>query len=307
MDKSKTATADVRIELGRLRDYLAGTVAAGLNNETGKGGFMLKKVCFMFSRETACRLKKEIDALEKDLTEHGLVREGQDILYVTDQAGVYAALRSKGCYVLPYLHGNNREESFSGASYAVERLEEMDAESFDLAYRRLAGLPWEILGTERLLVRETTVQDVDSFYRIYAEPSITEYMENLFRDRDEEIAYTESYIKTVYAFYGYGMWTVLEKGSGKVVGRAGITWREGYGLPELGFVIGVPWQGRGYAFEVCAAILDYAREELLMKKVQALVRPGNERSLRLCEKLGFAVSGETGAAGERHLLLVKEL
>mgnify|MGYP002508282232 FL=1 len=78
-----------------------------------------------------------------------------------------------------------------------------------------------------------------------------------------------------------------------MIGRAGISRREGYDLPELGFVFGVPWQGRGYAYEVCSAILSYARDELLMERVQALVRPENERSLRLCEKLGFTAAGET--------------
>lgn len=228
-------------------------------------------------------------------------------LYITDQAEVYTALREKGFYVLPCLCEDNRGESFPGAIYAVEKLEEMDDTSFDLAYRRLAGLPWEILTTKRCAVRETTVEDVDSFYRIYAEPSVTEYMEDLFADRDEEIAYTKEYMEKVYAFYGYGMWTVLEKESGAVIGRAGISWREGYDLPELGFVFGVPWQGQGYAFEVCSAILDYAREELLMEKVQALVRPGNERSFRLCERLGFVRKGETQLDGMRHLVFVKEL
>lgn len=228
-------------------------------------------------------------------------------LYITDQAGIYKDLRKKGCYVLPYLHENNRGESFPDALYAVEKLEEMDRESFELAYRRLAGLPWEILTTRRCAVRETTVEDVDGFYRIYAEPSVTEYTENIFADRDEETAYIEDYRKKVYAFYGYGMWTVLERKSGEVIGRAGITWREGYDLPELGFVFGAPWQGKGYAFEVCGAILHYAREELQMERVQALVRPGNERSLRLCEKLGFMRKGEVQENGASHVLLVKNL
>ena len=155
---------------------------AEIQNETGKRSFMLKKICYPTWEQP---------------------------LYVTDQGEIYASLQQQGCYVLPCLHENNRGESFPGAHYAVEKPEEMDEESFDLAYRRLAGLPWEILTTKRCVVRETTVEDVDSFYRIYAEPSITEYMENLFRDRDEEIAYTKDYIEKVYAFYGYGMWTVL--------------------------------------------------------------------------------------------------
>lgn len=228
-------------------------------------------------------------------------------LYVTDQAEVYNALHKKGFYVLPCLCEDNRNASFPGALYAVEKLEELDFASLDRIYRRLAGLPWEILATDRLLVRETVVEDADRFYRIYEEPSVTAYMEALCEDRDEEIAYIESYIEKVYAFYGYGMWTVLEKASGEVIGRAGISWREGYDLPELGFVIGVPWQGRGYALEVCEGILEYARETLEMKKIQALVRPGNERSVRLCGKLGFSSGGETVAEGVRYLIFTREL
>lgn len=232
---------------------------------------------------------------------------GKDILYITDESEIYASLRKKGCYVLPYLHEDSRSEDFPGALYAVENFEEIDDEALDMAYRRLAGLPWEILRTDRCIVRETTVEDVDSFYRIYAEHSITEYMEPLFEDRDEEVAYTKNYIEKVYGFYGYGMWTVLEKEEGQVIGRAGISWREGYDLPELGFVIGVPWQRQGYAFEVCEAILRHVEEELCMERVQALVEPENEKSLRLCEKLGFTRCGETTLDGVRHLLLVTDL
>lgn len=253
---------------------------AAIPGKTGTGSFMLKKICNP---------------------------SWEQPLYITDQAEVYAALREKGLYVLPCLCEDNRGESFPGALYAVEKLEEMDDTSFDLAYRRLAGLPWEILNTRRCVVRETTVEDVDSFYRIYADPSVTAYMEGLFADRDEEVAYTKEYREKVYAFYGYGMWTVLERESGEVIGRAGISWREGYDLPELGFVFGVPWQGQGYAFEVCSAILDYAREELLMEAVQALVRPGNERSFRLCERLGFVRKGETKLDGMRHIVFAKDL
>lgn len=231
----------------------------------------------------------------------------KDILYITDEGDTYISLKKEGCYVLPYLHEGVKSEDFPGAAWLIEDLEETDRESLELVYRRLAGLPWEILETDRLFVRETMVEDVDAFYQIYAESSITTYMETLCGDRDEEIACTESYIETVYAFYGYGMWTVLDKESKEVVGRAGISWREGYNLPELGFVIGVPWQGRGYAYEVCAAVLDYVRKELEMTKVQALVRPENERSVRLCEKLGFAYRKETEENGTTYRLFVKEL
>lgn len=218
-------------------------------------------------------------------------------LYIIDSESVYHTLRQQGKYVLPYRHEGNGDASFAGALYVIEQIEEISYETVDMAYRRLAELPWEILTTERCIIRETIVEDVDSFYQIYAEPEITKYMEDLYADRDEEIAYINNYQKKVYSFYGYGMWTVLTK-EGTVIGRAGISWREGFELPELGFVIGVPWQRQGYAYEVCSAILAYARGELGMTDIQALVMQGNKKSENLCRKLGFRHMEQTIVYGQ---------
>lgn len=276
---------------------------------------MLKKVIILIEENI---LQRKIlcgeNILLNDLRKHGIgivigtcERQfpgdaGDDMvnaLYITDSETEYHMLKQQGRYVLPYRHEENRDVDFTGALYVIEQIEEVDFETIDMAYRRLACLPWNILTTKRCIIRETTVEDADSFYEIYAEPKITEYMEDLYADRDEEIAYIEEYRKKVYEFYGYGMWTVLTK-DGTVIGRAGISWREGFELPELGFVIGVPWQRQGYAYEVCSAILDYAREELGFTQVQALVMEGNEKSGTLCEKLGFEKGKSVELEGDKY-------
>ena len=208
-------------------------------------------------------------------------------LYITDNADCQKFLQEKKLPTIVYLHEDNRDEDFSQAAYAIEQIAEIEAESLELAYQRLTGQPWTILTTNRCKVRESTINDVDAFYEIYREPSITDYMEDLFEDRAEEIAYMEDYIQKVYGFYGYGMWTILEKESGQVIGRAGISWREGYDIPELGFVIAVPYQGKGYAYEVCQAILAYGQKELGFTCYQVLIMDGNVKSEALCRKLGF--------------------
>ena len=186
-------------------------------------------------------------------------------------------------------------------------MEELTYKAYDEVYRRLAGIPWDILETQRLKVRESTVGDVKEFYRIYREPSITYYMEDLFQDPDEENAYMEAYIRQIYGFYGFGMWTVLLKNTGEVIGRAGLSIREGYELPELGFAIDVSHQGRGYALEACRAILTYAKEELCFEQVQALVRQENEASINLLKKLEFQYERNVVERGQEYLLLIKSL
>ena len=92
-----------------------------------------------------------------------------------------------------------------------------------------------------------------------------------------------------------------------MIGRAGFSNREGYENPELGFVVGVPWQGRGYATEVCEALLQYGKEELGFEQVQMLVMPENEVSLHLAEKLGFRREDSVIWGGILYERLIREM
>jgi RimJ/RimL family protein N-acetyltransferase len=213
-------------------------------------------------------------------------------------------LGEHGCGVLVYLHEGNRDVSFKKAAYAFEDVRWLSMEYLESVYRRYAGIPWDILDTERCHIRETTEDDLDAFYEIYNEPSITEYMENLYEDRDEEREYIRTYIEKVYAYYECGVWTVIEKKSGSIIGRAGLSYREGFEEPELGFVIGVPWQRQGYAYEVCRAILDYAKNELRFDIVQVLIDPENIVSIRLCEKLGFKDKLDIIVEGKKYIRMI---
>lgn len=230
-----------------------------------------------------------------------------EILFVTDSPAVIGELFAAGCYAIAFYHEENREAVFPGAQYAVEKAEDLIPTSYEQAYRRLSGLPWDILETEHLKLRESILADVDDFYRIYSAPSITYYMEDLFQDRSMEQAYMESYIRNVYGFYGFGLWTVLHKEENRVIGRAGLSVREGYDLPELGFVIDEAYQKRGYGYEVCRAILHYAKEELCFEKVQAMVKEENAVSLKLLHRLGFQIQEKVREQGGEYLLTVKNL
>lgn len=227
-------------------------------------------------------------------------------LYVTDDAETAAALREKGEAVLIYFHEGNAGQDFSGFTFGVEEPEDLEADYLEKVYRRLKELPWDILETERCLIRESTPEDVEDFYEIYRDPAITEFMEGLYPEKEQEREYIREYRKRIYTFYEFGVWTVVEKGGGSVIGRAGFSYREGYNEPELGFIIGVPWQHKGYAEEVCRGILDYGWKRLGFERVQVLVEVGNEASLNLCDKLGFHAVEELCMGERRYFRLVLE-
>lgn len=241
--------------------------------------------------------------------------EPEGVLYLTDDPQVYACLaagapeaaggpfqrgtaRTHQPPVLIYLHPGNREEDFADARYALEDPEETEPEYLERVYRRCHELPWEILTTERCWLRETVEADVDQFWKMYQVPGITRYTERLFPTLEAERGYIREYRRRIYPFYEFGVWTVLDRSSGEVVGRAGLSVREGYALPELGFVIAQDRQGQGLATEVCRGILEYARDSLGFARVQVLVHEDNAASLHLCRKLGFREKALPSAAAD---------
>lgn len=279
----------------------------------------LRKICFLVEHEgdSAGKRFREAGAGQPDFEEKPHWKKpvlekphwkksvsGEGVLCVCDDGERARALAAEGIPVLAYLHEENRQQDFSGIKYAAEHLEELDETYFERIYRRLKGIPWEILTTDRCVLRETVEEDADAFFEMYANPQLTRYTDRLSVDKEQEKQHIREYIEKIYGFYEFGVWTVLEKTTGRVIGRAGFSFREGYEEPEIGYVIGVPWQRKGIGEEICRAILDYGREELGLEKVSALVDAENQASLRLCEKLGFQAKEHICLEGRNCLRLL---
>ncbi len=153
---------------------------------------------------------------------------------------------------------------------------------------RKAGLPVKIAETKRLLIRETVLEDVPKLYEIRQQPGMSDYVEPMQPTLQEEMEFMEAYIHHMYAFYDFGLWTVLERENGRIVGRAGLFpskfLDEGV---ELGYMVAVERQRRGYALECGRAILDYASDVLDLPEVHVLIHIRNRASIRTAGRLGF--------------------
>ena len=202
-------------------------------------------------------------------------------------------MKERGMAVLGFLEPEEHEKAdLSAADMLVEGFEEIDAEFLTQVYQRKHHLPWKILETKRCLVREITLEDLDDLFTLYSGEGMTDYIEPLY-EYDKEKEYQKAYIEHMYGFYGYGMWLVFEKETGKLIGRAGIEHREELDSElELGYAIGTPYQRKGYATEVCQAIIDYAKERLCCDRLNCLIEEGNIVSEHLAEKLGFTMCEE---------------
>ena len=182
--------------------------------------------------------------------------------------------------------------------YVLLSLEGAEEAFLEKVWRRYFGLPLFIMETERTRIRELSMEDMEILFHLYEGEGITDYIEPLF-PREEEIQYQRDYIEKVYGFYEYGMWLVEERATGEIIGRAGLESRDPEHPEdvELGYVIRRDRQRQGYATEVCAAIMEYAREQLGSASVSARVNPENLPSVKVVERLGMCPVTEKPEAG----------
>ena len=88
------------------------------------------------------------------------------------------------------------------------------------------------------------------------------------------------------------MWVVIDKATGNLIGRAGVFDREGQEISEIGFIFDKEYQGKGYAYEVMSAIVEYAKEELYKDRLISFTKNENIKAKNLLERLGFKYVGE---------------
>jgi RimJ/RimL family protein N-acetyltransferase len=157
----------------------------------------------------------------------------------------------------------------------------------------------DTLDTPRLQLRPFREDDAPAAHRVYSDPEVMRYVATgPLADETMTARLLQDYIAHQRA-WGYSFWAVVERESGALIGDAGL-YRTPAGEVELGYTLGKPWWGRGYATEAAGAWLETAFARLGVTEVVALAEPANVASLRVLEKLGMTRDGERLAFGRPH-------
>jgi len=141
-----------------------------------------------------------------------------------------------------------------------------------------------LLETERLRLRAVTPEDVEELVRLHDDPEVARYMG--LRDRDWHEWRIEA-SREEWAERGHGFVVVLDAGSGRFLGRTGLKFWPEFGETELGWVLRPEARGHGFATEAARAVLDWGFESLDVPFVTAMIRPGNDPSVAVAERLGM--------------------
>jgi RimJ/RimL family protein N-acetyltransferase len=114
-----------------------------------------------------------------------------------------------------------------------------------------------ILETERMLLRQMEMSDVENLQGIFADPEAMRYY-----PKTKSIEETEEWIRwnrSSYHLFGFGLWIALLKESGKFAGQCGLVMQRVDDLPEVevGYFFLRKYWGQGLATEAARASRDY--------------------------------------------------
>lgn len=151
--------------------------------------------------------------------------------------------------------------------------------------------PIPTLLTPRLTLRGLRAEDLDAFAAMQANPAVMKTLgTGVVRSRAETWDMMARMLGQ-WALRGYGMFAIVENGSGRFIGRAGILHPYEWEEPELAYGLDEPFWGRGYATEAGTILHRWAFLQMQLTHLASYVVPSNTASRNVLEKLGATCTG----------------
>jgi [ribosomal protein S5]-alanine N-acetyltransferase len=149
-----------------------------------------------------------------------------------------------------------------------------------------------MLETKRLTLREMNLDDIDDLLGVLSDPESMQFYPKPF-DRLMTQMWIERNIQR-YAQHGFGLWAIILKESGKLIGDCGLVVQEVDGIEEIeiGYHIRRDLWGQGLATEAAQACREYGFSQLGLDKLVSLINPANVASRRVAEKNGMRIIKE---------------
>lgn len=147
-----------------------------------------------------------------------------------------------------------------------------------------------ILETERLYLREMEQSDMKSLCKILQDPGVMYAYEGAFSDKEAQ-DWLDRQISR-YHQYGFGLWAVVLKETGEMIGQCGLTmqpWKD-QELLEVGYLFRRQFWHNGYATEAAKACKEYAFEVLDADEVCSIIRDTNAASQNVAIRNGMTMA-----------------
>ena len=144
-----------------------------------------------------------------------------------------------------------------------------------------------ILETKRLLLREMGEDDFDALKKVISDPENMKYYPKPYDD--DGVRRWIAWCKDCYQKYGFGLWAVIEKNSGEMIGDCGISmqWIDDAWRPEIGYHLRLDKHRQGIGKEMTQAVKDYFFEHFAYDEVYSYMAKDNVPSYKTAEANGM--------------------
>ena len=147
------------------------------------------------------------------------------------------------------------------------------------------------LETKRLILRPMLESDFEALLLIFTDPKVMAAFDHPPFTREQMGHWLKRNLNHQNEF-GYGLFSVLLKETGELIGDCGLEMMEDMGAAELGYDFRSDFWNQGFATEAATAVKDYAFNTLRLPQLISLIRLGNLSSRRVAEKVGMTVLEE---------------
>lgn len=162
------------------------------------------------------------------------------------------------------------------------------------------GIP--TLETDRLKLRPFRNEDADALFDLTRDVEVVRYIGAGSVPSREDCWRAIATWTGHWVLRGYGPWAIEEQATGIFIGRVGVWNPEGWPGPEVGYLLGRAWWGRGYATEAARVALGWGFEERGFDELLSFIDPDNTASIRVAARIGERLRGETELRGVRRLV-----
>ncbi|HBJ86239.1 MAG TPA: GNAT family N-acetyltransferase [Verrucomicrobiales bacterium] len=149
-----------------------------------------------------------------------------------------------------------------------------------------------VIETERLQLRQMTPGDVPALLGVFGDPEVMRYYPAPF-DEARMQAWVD-WNRRSYAAHGHGLWALILRDTGELVGDCGLVSQQVEGVQEveIGYHVRRDLWGQGMATEAALGCLNYGFTTLGCRRLVSLIHPLNVASRRVAEKIGMTLRRE---------------
>lgn len=155
-----------------------------------------------------------------------------------------------------------------------------------------------MLETSRCILDKLKQEDYEEVKKLYRSEEVRRFLGGRVEESEYDQGFSSIIITNTQEYY----WTVRRRNTKDFVGLVSLDKHHDGISIELSYQILPEFWGQGYGTEIIERIMEFAFEELKLKKLVAETQVKNKASCRLLEKVGFRIEQKVMRFGEEQYI-----